>query len=259
MRDLGKLKPPGARGLIYGYVANINDACEIARSCWDTADAATRKVSSDTIVICVIKANCLPEAVVNKILPLTEKGRKLLAEKGPYAALPIDEPIDITVVVQKMDRIVDMVTSQPEIFRDSRNALPQPFQNLGQKPSEADKAAVLLESMTIDGRSDIVEAIIEEELDLAKHFDVAMVVDENGEDDDEDGEAVMVLEDKVEPWAPSTLADNKKKLLATLKRYGGDNLEKEGEVLMDKLARAMLEKATKQTTPTGFFAKASGQ
>ncbi len=67
----------------------------------------------------------LPEAVVNKILPLTEKGRKLLAEKGPYAALPIDEPIDITVVVQKMDRIVDMVTSQPEIFRDSRNAVPK--------------------------------------------------------------------------------------------------------------------------------------
>ncbi len=56
VRELGKLKPPGARGLIYGYVANINDACEIARSCWDTADAGARKVSSDTIVNCVIKA-----------------------------------------------------------------------------------------------------------------------------------------------------------------------------------------------------------
>lgn len=244
VRELGKLKKAGARGIKYGYTANVNDACELSKECWDA-------ITSDTVINCMIKADCLPDVILNKILPLTEKGRKLLAAKGPCAALTIDDEIDINVIVAKMDNLVDAVRKEPEKFRDSRNALPQPFQHLGPKPaSEAEKVTALLSCITIEDHSDVKEAIVEDELNLAVKFDVNLVL----QPEDEEADVVVVAEGQ--PWTPSSVNKHKQDLLATLKRYGGKELEKEGEALMEKLARAMLAKATVQTAITGYFGKA---
>jgi len=144
------------------------------------------------------------------LLPRTQKGRDLLQTKGPYAGLTIDDEIEINLIVEKLDKLIDTIADKADIFRDSRNALPEPFQNLGQKPPDADKLAVVLDSLTIEDRSDVKEAIIDEELDLAAKFDISIVLDENGEDDDE---PEVVLVEKVEPWTPSSMAGNRKKLL----------------------------------------------
>jgi len=187
------------------------------------------------------------------LLPWTQKGRDLLQTKGPYAGLTIDDEIEINLIVEKLDKLIDTIADKADIFRDSRNALPEPFQNLGQKPPDADRLAVVLDSLTIEDRSDVKEAIIDEELDLAAKFDISIVLDENGEDDDE---PEVVLVEKVEPWTPSSMAGNRKKLLAILKRYGGVSLEQDGEILMEKLNRAMLALPTVQTVVTSFFGKA---
>jgi len=51
----------------YGFSANLNDACAISNACWEA-------VTPETIVNCMIKADCFPEIVAKQIAATDTEG-----------------------------------------------------------------------------------------------------------------------------------------------------------------------------------------
>lgn len=200
----------GFNGIHNGRGANLHDACRLLNAAW-------KEVSSETIINCTIKAQCLPSHVDRALMAKTEKGRAKLASMADLesASMITDneenwdewetlDSGDISQLIAGMDSLVQQVVDKNrssfiggqgvphEVFKDILEDMEKLNIN-----SDTCKRNAMVESVTIEDDPEIVQALVDAEEKSVLEDALAASKDFPNEDEDDPNKEVVAVEQAV--------------------------------------------------------------